>query len=135
MLEQRRRRLHGYRDRTEFLRADFKSDAWPSLVGNRVDFVVSLQAVHELRHKRQAARLYAQLTPLLVPGGEVLICGPLPAGAHTPRHRVLYMTMEEKLEVLAGAGLADAKVVCNEHNMALYHARASRRREPSLGAS
>ena len=132
MLEQSRRRLHGYQDRTEFLRADFKSDTWPHLVGATVDFVVSLQAVHELRHKRHAARLYAQLAPLLGPGGEVLICDHLPAGAHTPRHRVLYMTTEEKLEVLTGAGLVDAKVIWSEHDMALYHARANGSREPSL---
>ena len=124
MLEQSRRRLERYQDRTEFLRADFKSDSWPSLVGAPVDFVVSLQAVHELRHKRHAARLYAQLAPLLGPCAEVLICDHLPSGAHTPRHRVLYMTVEEKLEALTGAGLVDAKVVWSEHDMALYRARA-----------
>lgn len=131
MLEQSRRRLHRYQDRTEFLRADFKSDTWPHLVCAGVDFVVSLQAVHELRHKRHAARLYAQLAPLLGPGAEVLICDHLPAGAHTPRHRVLYMTPDEKLEALTGAGLVDAKVVWSEHNMALYHARANGSRAPS----
>lgn len=126
MLEQSRRRLDGYRGRTEFLRADFKSDTWPRLVSAPVDFVVSLQAVHELRHKRHAARLYSQLVSLLRPCAEVLICDHLPAGAHTPRHRVLYMTTEEKLEALTGAGLVEAKVAWSEHNMALYRARAKR---------
>lgn len=124
MLEQSRRRLAPFHDRTEFLRADFKSDSWPRLVHSPVDFIVSLQAVHELRHKRHAARLYAQLAPLLEPGGEVLICDHLPEGAHTPRHRVLYMSTEEKLEVLNAAGLVDAKVIWSEHDMALYRARA-----------
>jgi trans-aconitate methyltransferase len=125
MLEQSRRRLDRYSGRTEFLRADFKSDTWPRLVTAPVNFVVSLQAVHELRHKRHAARLYAQLTPLLAPCAEVLICDHLPPGAHTPLHRVLYMTTEEKLDALAGAGLVGARVVWSEHNMALYSARAS----------
>jgi SAM-dependent methyltransferase len=125
MLEQSRRRLDRFQDRTEFLRADFKTDSWPSLVRSPVDFVVSLQAVHELRHKRHAARLYAQLAPLLGPSAEVLICDHLPAGAHTPRHTVLYMSTEEKLEALTGAGLIDAKLVWCEHDMALYRARAN----------
>lgn len=125
MLEQSRRRLEPFHDRTEFLRADFKSDTWPALVHRPVDFIVSLQAVHELRHKRHAGRFYAQLAPLLEPGGEVLICDHLPDGAHTPRHRVLYLTSEEKLEVLTAAGLVDAKVVWSDHDMAFYRARAN----------
>jgi SAM-dependent methyltransferase len=56
MLEQSRCRLNGYKGRTEFLRADFKSDTWPDLVSGPVDFVVSLQAVHELRHKPEPSR-------------------------------------------------------------------------------
>jgi len=125
MLEQSQRRLDGYQGRTEFLRADFRGDAWPRLVTEPVNFVVSLQAVHELRHKRHAARLYAQLAPLLAPSAEVLICDHLPTGAHTPLHRVLYMTTEEKLDALSSAGLIGAKVVWSDHNMALYSARAS----------
>jgi trans-aconitate methyltransferase len=125
MLEQSRRRLNGYDGRTEFLRADFKDDTWPRLVTTPVNFVVSLQAVHELRHKRHAARLYKQLAPLLAPFADVLICDHLPPGAHTPLHRALYMTTEEKLDALSGAGLVDAKVVWSDHNMALYSARAS----------
>jgi SAM-dependent methyltransferase len=125
MLEQSRRRLDGYQRRTEFLRADFKSDSWPRLVTAPVNFVVSLQAVHELRHKRHAARLYAQLVPLLAPSAEVLICDHLPPGAHTPLHEVLYMTTQEKLSALSAAGLVAAKVVWSDHNMALYSARAS----------
>lgn len=132
MLEQSRERLEQFRDRTEFLRADFKTDSWPRLVRAPVDFVVSLQAVHELRHKRHAARLYGQLMPLLGPAAEVLICDHLPAGAHTPRHTVLYMSPQEKLEALTGAGLVDAQVVWCEHDMALYRARASGQPEPRL---
>jgi SAM-dependent methyltransferase len=131
MLEQSRRRLHGYEGRTEFLRADFKSDSWPRLVRGPVDFVVSLQAVHELRHKHHAARLYEQIASLLGPSAEVLVCDHLPEGAHTPRHRVLYMATEEKLQVLRAAGLVDATVVWSNHNMALYRARSNGNREPS----
>lgn len=127
MLEQSRTRLQRHAAKTEFLQSDFKSDLWPSLVKKPFDFVLSLQAVHELRHKRHAPRLYAQIVPLLSATGEVMICDHLPEGAHTERHRVLYMSIAENLEALTGAGLADAQVVWSEHNMALYRARAMTR--------
>lgn len=107
----------------EFLQADFKTDSWPAAARGPFDFVVSLQAVHELRHKRHAPRLYEQLRSVLAPSAHVLLCDHLPEGAHTPRHRVLYMTPDENLEALARAGLSDARVVWSEHQMALYHAR------------
>ncbi|HWA71047.1 MAG TPA: class I SAM-dependent methyltransferase [Polyangiaceae bacterium] len=124
MLEQSRRRLEPHRARTSFLRADFKTDAWPALLTGPFDFIVSLQAIHELRHKRHAPRLYARLPGLLAPAGEALVCDHLPEVAHTPRHRVLYMTVAENLEALSRAGLSEAKVVWSDHNMALYRARA-----------
>jgi len=38
------------------------------------DLVVSLQAMHELRHASRIPRLYAQLYNLLIPGGSLLVC-------------------------------------------------------------
>jgi len=108
--------------RTEFVQADFKSDAWPAAVGGPFDFVLSNQAIHELRHKRHAPRLYAQLRPLLAPGGQLVVCDHLPDSGPTPRHRVLYMTIDENLAVLAQAGFLDAEVVWSAHEMALYRA-------------
>ncbi len=123
MLEQSRQRLLPHANRTQFLRADFKTETWPELVKGPFDFVLSLQAVHELRHKRHALRLYTQLLPLLSPAAEVLICDHLPEGAHTPRHRVLYMSSAEYLATFAQAGFSHAELVWSEHNMAFYRAR------------
>lgn len=125
MLSLSRSRLQRHAPKTQFLQADFKNELWPSLVEGPVDFVLSLQAVHELRHKRHAPRLYAQLVPLLARGGEVMICDHLPEGAHTERHRVLYLSIPENLQALTEAGLADAEVLWSEHNMALYRARTA----------
>jgi trans-aconitate methyltransferase len=123
MLEQSRHRLEPHAARAQFLRADFKSEAWPGLVKGPFDLILSLQAVHELRHKRHAPRLYAQLLPLLSPSAEVLICDHLPEGAHTPRHRVLYMNADENLAAFAQAGFSKVSVVWSDHDMALYRAR------------
>ena len=122
MLALSRERLSRHASRTEFVQADFKSDAWPAAVGGPFDFVLSNQAIHELRHKRHAPRLYAQLRPLLAPGGQLVVCDHLPDSGPTPRHRVLYMTIDENLAVLAQAGFLDAEVVWSAHEMALYRA-------------
>ena len=123
MLDQSRQRLTTHAARTRFLRADFKTDTWPEEVDAPVDFVLSLQAVHELRHKRHAVRLYRQIVPLLSPAAEVLICDHLPEGAHTPRHRVLYMNTDENAAAFEQAGLSSVELVWRDHDMALYRAR------------
>lgn len=92
--------------------------------GGPFDLVFSVQAVHELRHKRHAPRLYAQIRALLSPGAEFVVCDHLPELGPTPRHRRLYMSTTENLAALANAGFSDAKLVWNEHEMALYRARA-----------
>jgi SAM-dependent methyltransferase len=122
MLAQSRERLSQHAERTKYLRADFKHDVWPTAVGGLFDFVFSLQAVHELRHKRHAPRLYEQVRSVTASPGQLVVCDHLPDGAHTPRHRVLYMSVAEYLAVLAMAGFRDPTVVWSEHQMAMYRA-------------
>ena len=124
MLALSRSRLSRHQARTRFVRADFKSDSWSTALGGPFDLVLSLQAVHELRHKRHAARLYSQIRTILSPTGALLVCDPLPESAPTARHRLLYLTPTENLATLANAGFSDAEMVWSEHAMALYRARA-----------
>jgi SAM-dependent methyltransferase len=124
MIRQSQRRLGRHDARTVFVQADFKAESWPSNVGGPFDLVFSLQAVHELRHKRHAPQLYGQVRALLSPGAELVVCDHLPESAPTPRHRRLYMSTAENLAALANAGFSDAKLVWTEHHMALYRARA-----------
>jgi SAM-dependent methyltransferase len=123
MLAQSQRRLGRHEPRTAFVQADFKSDSWPAAVTEPFDFVFSLQAVHELRHKRHAPRLYAQIRALLSEGSEFVVCDHLPDSGPTPRHRRLYMSTAENLAALTNAGFSDARLVWTEHEMALYRAR------------
>jgi len=124
MIRMSQGRLERHHARTAFVQADFKSESWPMLLGGPFDQVFSLQAVHELRHKRHAPRLYAQVRGLVSPGGEFVVCDHLPEGAPKPSHRCLSMSLAENLAALAGAGFADARLVWSEHKMALYRARA-----------
>jgi SAM-dependent methyltransferase len=123
MLRQSQQRLGRHQARTAFVQADFKSDSWPGEVGGPIDLVFSMQAVHELRHKRHAPRLYRQIRALLRPGAELVVCDHLPEGAPTPQHRRLLMTTSENLAALADSGFPDPRLVWSEHNMALYRAR------------
>jgi SAM-dependent methyltransferase len=124
MLALSRRRLGGHSERTDFLQASFKSQSWPGQLSGPFDLVLSLQAIHELRHKRHAPRLYGQIRSLVAPGAELLVCDHLPDGAPTPRHRILYLSMTEHLAALENAGFSDARVVWSGHDMALYRALA-----------
>jgi SAM-dependent methyltransferase len=92
-----------------FVRASFKADDWPHLAGGPFDCILSMQAVHELRHKRHALRLYEQVYGAVAVPGRFLI------GDHTPfddspKSTTLYMTEAEQLAALTAAGFADVRV-------------------------
>lgn len=123
MLALSRERLQAHQARVAFVQADFKREAWPESLKGTFDFVFSLQAVHELRHKRHAPRLYGQVRAALDSGGEFVVCDHLPESGPTPRHRRLYMSTSENLSALTNAGFPDVKLVWTEHEMALYRAR------------
>jgi len=56
-----------------FIRADFRKPDWVDGLP-RFDAVVTMQAVHELRHKCRAEALHRQVRGLLAPGGAYLVC-------------------------------------------------------------
>jgi len=84
---------------------DFKQADWPTLVQPPYDAVVSMQAVHELRHKKHAVVLYAQVLPLLQLGGSLIVCDHMPKG--DPRSMALYATDVEQHGALSAAGFDD----------------------------
>ena len=106
----------------EFVRGDFKTGQWSEAVGGPFDFVVSMQAVHELRHKRHAQDLYRRIHALLVPGGQLLVCDHLPLDA-SEKSRTLYQTEAEQLGTLGAAGFANAEVALAIDKLRLYAGR------------
>jgi SAM-dependent methyltransferase len=60
--------------RAVFVLADFKDPAWAHQVTAPVDIVVSMQALHELRHSSRVPALYCQLAQVVRPGGLVFVC-------------------------------------------------------------
>jgi len=122
MLELSRSRLARFKDRTVFFQLDFKKNNWTATVPADFDLVVSLQAVHELRHARRIPKLYAQLYSLLVPGGSLLICdhvnSSLPYG-HRAAH---FMTVEEHLSAFKEVGFIRAREICPAADLSLMAA-------------
>jgi SAM-dependent methyltransferase len=101
-----------------FVLASFKSD-WPRRVGGPFDCVLSMQAVHELRHKRHALRLYEQVYHVLTAPGHLMICD------HTPFDdssvsAALYMTKREQQEALAEAGFTNVHIELTIDSLVVY---------------
>ncbi len=84
---------------------DLRDATWTAGLGP-FDAIVTMQAVHELRHKRRAPRLYEQVHALLVPGGLFVVCDHEPADA-----RPLFMSATEQHAALAAAGFGDVVTV------------------------
>src|SRR5687768_2468864 len=118
MLALSRERLAAF-PAASFVLASFKSENWTRRVEGRFDCVVSMQAVHELRHKRHAPRLYEQIHQVLSVPGLVLICDHTPFD-DSPRSIALYTTEQEQQQVLGDARFANVRVELAINGLTLY---------------
>jgi hypothetical protein len=122
MLELSRERLAAFHDRTVFLQRDFKTKDWSAGIPTDFDLIVSLQAVHELRHASRIPGLYSQLYKLLVPGGAILICDHVNSRSAGPQHRAHFMTVKEHLSAFAHAGFVAPRLICAAADLSLMAA-------------
>ena len=118
MLQMSRDRVGRFPSAT-FILDDFRREHWTSRVDGPYDAIVSMQAVHEVRHKRHVPHLYRQIHSVLAAAGLFLVADRLPLD-DTRRSRSLFMTANEQLEALTDAGFknvrqltsSDALVLC-----------------------
>jgi ubiquinone/menaquinone biosynthesis C-methylase UbiE len=122
MLELSGSRLKKFQDRTVFIQADLKKADWAAGINARLDLIVSLQAVHELRHASRIPKLYAQLHRLLLPGGTILICDHVNPSSPTSHRAAHFMTVEEHLSTFKKAGFINAREICPAADLSLMAA-------------
>jgi drug/metabolite transporter (DMT)-like permease/SAM-dependent methyltransferase len=109
MLEMSRTRVGSFAA-ARFVLGDFRSDDWTRHVAGPYDAVVSMQAVHEVRHTRHVPRLYQQIRGMLASGGLFLVCDRTPED-DSPRSTALFMTAQEQEQALRRAGFVDVQLV------------------------
>lgn len=120
MHELARDRLRELCLRAEFVERNFKELGWVSNL-DKFQYIVTNQAVHELRHKRHASALHMQARTLLEPGGSYLVCDHFVGqGGLTNEH--LYMTVEEQREALLRAGFDSVSQVMLKGSLVLHRA-------------
>lgn len=119
MHELARARLGELCRHVEFVERDFKQPGWNEGLGE-FECIVTVQAVHELRHKRYATDFHARVRKLLAPGGIYLICDHY-YGADGMKNDQLYMTVEEQRHALSSAGLR-AEELLRQGGMVLHKA-------------
>jgi ubiquinone/menaquinone biosynthesis C-methylase UbiE len=104
----------------EFLERDFKQPDWNDGLGE-FDCVVTMQAVHELRHKRHAPGLHACVRELLAPGGFYLMCDHY-HGTDGMQNDQLYMSIDEQKTALSAAEFSPVTLLMQKGGMTLYRA-------------
>jgi SAM-dependent methyltransferase len=91
-----------------FICGDFKQPGWTAQISGPFDAVVTMQAVHELRHKRHARGLYRQVRDLLRPGGLLVVCDHAPPD-DSARSNALHASEAEQHAAFLSAGFADVR--------------------------
>jgi ubiquinone/menaquinone biosynthesis C-methylase UbiE len=113
-------RLGALAARVQFVERSFRQPEWSDDLG-RFECVVTNQAVHELRHKRHAGALHAQVHRLLARGGAYLVCDHF-AGDGGMQDTELYMTVPEQRAALLAAGFDKVKPLLVKGGMVLHQA-------------
>lgn len=113
-------RLGEQASRVAFVERSFRQPDWHSDLGD-FDFVVTHQAVHELRHKRHATTLHAQVAELLKPSGRYLVCDHF-AGVDGMKNTELYMSICEQAQALLQGGFMSVRHLLTKGGLVLHGA-------------
>lgn len=120
MHELAQRRLQSKASHVTFIERDFRTPEWSNGLG-LFDVVLTIQAVHELRHKRRAALLHAQVRQLLREKGVYLVCDHYSGEGGMSNDR-LYMTPGEQSEALRLGGFSSVDQLLQIGSLSLFRA-------------
>jgi len=114
-------RLEPFCERTRFVQRDFRSSKWVDGMGE-YDAVISMQAVHEVRHKQHIPALLAQIYGVLVQNGLFLFCDHYLEPNKLSKNPDLYLTREDHAVALLNARFRNIECVFDKGSMALWTA-------------
>ncbi|MBI2815419.1 MAG: class I SAM-dependent methyltransferase [Acidobacteria bacterium] len=123
MHELARQRLGSLSGGVRFVETNFKLPDW-NLGMPTFDAVISMQSVHEVRHKSRVPSLYARVRKLLHKGGLFLMCDHF-AGEGGQTDNELYMTIDEQRQALENAGFSGVTLLLQDHGLALWRAQVA----------
>jgi cyclopropane fatty-acyl-phospholipid synthase-like methyltransferase len=86
------------------------------------DAVISMQAVHEVRHKQHIPALLAQIYGLLVQNGLFLFCDHYAEPDNRSKNPDLYLTREDQAVALLNARFRNIECVFDKGGMAFWSA-------------
>lgn len=113
-------RVGAHDARVTLVQRSLRDADWADGLG-RFEFIVTHQAVHELRHKHHARGLHAQAREALAPGGAYLVCDHF-LGEGGMSNDQLYMTVDEQREALHDAGFGEVDRLLCKGDLVLHRA-------------
>ena len=114
-------RLAPWQNQCRWLIGDFKQNGWSDNL-EKYDIVVTMQTVHELRHKRYATVLHKSVLKLLATNSTYFMCDHY-VGEDGMSDQVLYMTPGEHLESLNAAGFGLIEMIFKKTGLILFSAK------------
>lgn len=113
-------RLGKLSSRVEWIERSFKDEQWNKNLGI-FDCVVTMQAVHELRHKQYASKLHCQVRQILRPCGFYLVCDHY-YGSGGMQNDQLYMSISEQRDALHKSGFNHVVQLMKKESLVLHYA-------------
>lgn len=115
-----RARLGANADKVAFVVRDFRDGDWHGDLGT-FDVVLSMQAMHEVRHVSRIPRLLAQVRDLTRSGGLFLYCDHY-LEPDSRKHPSLHLARDAQAQLLRDAGFTNVACLLDADGMALYRA-------------
>lgn len=105
--------------KVEFVTRDFRFPEWTDGL-DPFDAIVTMQAAHEVRHKRHLPKLLTLVRAVIAPEGTLLYCDHYAEGGQNPD---LMVKRDEQPLALEHAAFTDIRRLLDKGGMALYAAR------------
>jgi len=118
MLELSLKRLARFTDKEiHYNNGDFKKPDWFRSLPKDFDYIVSLQAIHEVGNVKEITRVCKNLNQLLKPSGLILLTDIVKSVRYKKAER---LTATEYLQVLQSAGFQNSQAILTKKDLSFF---------------